>query len=201
MRDVVIMYDFEVQSFLDATGRVVYPINYQGSNYLPVRAIARLMGENIEWDEGQKLISISNIHDEHVAADNKNVKLLKGFLSDTVNVFDEGTIMILSIQNLLADEELKALVTDVGRELERINDLITDVRGTYTGGFSEKELNAYNKLRDYSESVCHYIQIIENIIYMAANGQDFSMFADTFLSFALDSQTKYEAARNAIRDL
>jgi len=201
MREVLIMYDFEYQSFLDAVGRVVYPINYQGSNYLPIRAIARLMGESIEWDEGQKLITISNKNAEHIATEGENVKALRGYLTSVVKVFDEATIKIMSLNHALSEEELQALVPQASRDLLRVNRLINEIKHTDTDEFSEAELTAYSALLAYTESAGYYIQIIENIIYMAANDQDYSMFADTFMSFALDSQTKYEAARNAIRDL
>src|SRR5674476_770027 len=48
--DVNIIVDGQEKIFCDVNNVVVYPIIYNGSTYLPVRAISGLMGENIEWD-------------------------------------------------------------------------------------------------------------------------------------------------------
>lgn len=57
--DILVMYDFEIQAFKDVNGDTVYPIIYNGSTYLPVRAISKLMGAPIEWDGTLKTVSIS----------------------------------------------------------------------------------------------------------------------------------------------
>ena len=57
--DVLVMYDFEVQTFKDANGVTIYPLNYNGSTYLPIRAISSLMDEPITWDGAAKKICIA----------------------------------------------------------------------------------------------------------------------------------------------
>jgi len=205
MRDVTIMYDFEVQSFLDATGREVHPINYQGSNYLPVRAISRLMGETIEWDSGQRLITISDKNavdnTETAAGPNEHARGLNRFLSDVVTIFDEVTAKVVSLQNDLSDEELAELAASVSRSQQGITRTITNIRNVNIEEFSDPELDAYINLLDYADATGYYILITENIVYMAAQGQDYSIFAETFLHFAMDAQSKFETARDAIRSL
>ena len=48
--DIKVIVDGETQTFLDANGNEVYPIAYNGSTYLPLRAIGGLMGKDVGWD-------------------------------------------------------------------------------------------------------------------------------------------------------
>lgn len=45
-----VKYNGEVQTMKDEKGNVIYPISYQGSTYLPIRAIAGLLDVPVEWD-------------------------------------------------------------------------------------------------------------------------------------------------------
>ena len=47
--DIKIYYNGEVQTFKDVNGKVVYPLSYQGTTYLPVRAISNLYDADIDW--------------------------------------------------------------------------------------------------------------------------------------------------------
>lgn len=47
--DIKIYHSGEVQTFKDVNGKVVYPLSYNGTTYLPVRAISSLYDANIEW--------------------------------------------------------------------------------------------------------------------------------------------------------
>lgn len=49
--NITVKMDGETQTFLDAKGNRVYPITYQGSTYLPVRAVAGLVGLDVNWDQ------------------------------------------------------------------------------------------------------------------------------------------------------
>jgi len=201
MPDIIIMYNFDLQHFYDVNGKTVYPINYQGSNYLPIRAISRLMGETIEWNQGLKLIKISATAKQPTSEENKNINVLKGFLSNVVNAFDEATASVMRLQNQLQAAELTELAAQANDNVRKIDKLFSDLKNLSTAGFSEVEKNVYYKLLTYTEAASYYILIIENIIYMASQGQDYSMFAETLLTFAMDSQAKYEIIRDALKDL
>lgn len=45
-----VKYNGEVQTMKDANGDTVYPISYKGNTYLPIRAIANMLGIGIDWD-------------------------------------------------------------------------------------------------------------------------------------------------------
>ena len=58
--NVKITYNGVLQTPRDGNGNVVYPINYNGSVYLPVRGIAGIFGENIDWDPDSKTVLIGS---------------------------------------------------------------------------------------------------------------------------------------------
>ena len=47
---ITIKYNGNVQEMKDANGNRVYPISYEGTTYLPVRAVANLLGIEVNWD-------------------------------------------------------------------------------------------------------------------------------------------------------
>jgi hypothetical protein len=118
-----------------------------------------------------------------------------------VAVFDEATVKMVGLGDALALDGGVSLVASISAEVQKINRITSEIKGISTRGFSPEELDAYSKLLAYADAAGYYVLIAENIIYMAAQGQDYSMFAETFLTFAMDAQSKYEAARDALRNL
>lgn len=57
--DFTIIIDGTVRSFCDAGGNRVYPLLYQGSTYLPVRAIGELMGKTVGWNQATQTVTLS----------------------------------------------------------------------------------------------------------------------------------------------
>lgn len=58
--DFTIKIDGEQKTFKDVNGNVVYPILYNGTTYLPVRAIGEIMGKTVYWYEDNKLIELKD---------------------------------------------------------------------------------------------------------------------------------------------
>lgn len=58
---ITITLDGEVQTLTDAKGTRVYPINYNGTTYLPVRAIAGLLGLDVNWDQATKTVQLGKM--------------------------------------------------------------------------------------------------------------------------------------------
>ena len=54
--DIQLVYNGKTQTLTDANGALVYPIIYQGSTYLPVRAVAGIFGEKVDWDAATKSV-------------------------------------------------------------------------------------------------------------------------------------------------
>lgn len=57
--DFTVLVDDKVCAFADASGKTVYPLLYQGTTYLPIRAIGQLMGKTVSWDEATKTATLS----------------------------------------------------------------------------------------------------------------------------------------------
>lgn len=47
---ITIKYNGEAQNLTDAGGNRVYPISYNGTTYLPVRAVSNMLGIGVDWD-------------------------------------------------------------------------------------------------------------------------------------------------------
>ena len=54
--NITIKYDGEPQTLLDANGNRLYPLTYNNSTYLPVRAISKLLGVDVEWDQATQSV-------------------------------------------------------------------------------------------------------------------------------------------------
>ncbi len=58
--DFEVVVDGEVKQFKNADGENVYPVLYDGTTYLPIRAIGELMGKTVYWYEDEKRIELKD---------------------------------------------------------------------------------------------------------------------------------------------
>lgn len=58
--DFTIVIDGQERVFKNVNGEVVDPVLYNGTTYLPVRAIGELMGKTVYWYEDQKKIELKD---------------------------------------------------------------------------------------------------------------------------------------------
>ena len=58
--DFTIVIDGTERTFKNVNGEVVDPILYNGSTYLPIRAIGEIMGKEVTWYEDQKRVELSD---------------------------------------------------------------------------------------------------------------------------------------------
>lgn len=53
---ITVKYNGETQTLKDASGSTVYPITYNGTTYLPVRAVSNMLGLAVDWDQATKTV-------------------------------------------------------------------------------------------------------------------------------------------------
>ena len=58
-RNIKVFYNNQLQSFADANGNKVYPVSFQYTTYLPVRAMSNLFEAQIDWDDLNREVKIS----------------------------------------------------------------------------------------------------------------------------------------------
>lgn len=59
-RGITVEYNDVDQVMKDANGDRVYPITYNGSTYLPVRAVADMLGTKVAWDANTNHVLLGN---------------------------------------------------------------------------------------------------------------------------------------------
>ena len=57
--DVTVKVNGQTQAMLDKNGDVVYPIQYNGTTYLPVRALGDTLGNDVRWDSATQTIYLT----------------------------------------------------------------------------------------------------------------------------------------------
>ena len=58
--DITVLMDGVSQRFTNASGGVVYPMLYNGSVYLPIRAIGNLMGFQVDWNGSTQTVGLTS---------------------------------------------------------------------------------------------------------------------------------------------
>ena len=58
--DVTVRYNHNEQAFKDAEGTTVYPIIYNGTTYLPIRAVSEMLGLQVAWEDETRTVLLSN---------------------------------------------------------------------------------------------------------------------------------------------
>jgi len=57
---ITVKYNGEVQRFVDGSGRQVFPILFEGTTYLPLRAMSDLLGVPVSWDAANRTVNLGD---------------------------------------------------------------------------------------------------------------------------------------------
>lgn len=212
--DVLIMYNFVLQTFTDVNGKTVYPILYNGTTYLPLRGISQMLDKSVQWDSVLKMISINDPEVKDASKDGNETdkkttepaisavaKNLKSVFEREELLYYEATLKTTNLKAAATIEEKQQIAEKITDSLLNAQKLTAEITSIDRKQFTDEQLEAYNKTKEFVESTEFYIQILENIAYLAVQDQDYSMLADIFLYYAMDSQTKMETARGLLKDL
>ncbi|HOP93295.1 stalk domain-containing protein [Acetivibrio thermocellus] len=89
-REVTIKYEGEVQNMKDGLGNPVYPLMYNGTTYLPIRAVSNMLNIPIEWEAATKTVILGT--------EEKQPKSVLSFKAKSSNfaskVTDKGSLVI-----------------------------------------------------------------------------------------------------------
>ena len=61
--NITFKLDGEEQILTDATGVRTYPITYNGTTYVPIRAVANLLGVGVDWDQATQTVLMGDPED------------------------------------------------------------------------------------------------------------------------------------------
>ena len=84
---ITIKYDGETQNLTDAAGNRVYPITFNGTTYLPVRAVSNMLGIAVDWDQATQTVLLGEKADGTDLIDN-----FKPYNSYTTSIDYRGSL-------------------------------------------------------------------------------------------------------------
>ena len=99
--DISVEVDGAVRTFYNVNGQEVHPIAYNGTTYLPVRAIGELMGKNVNWDQSTLTVSLTSPRTSAAAAGTPDAAAAAR--SVTVELHPEYTILVDGVERTFTD--------------------------------------------------------------------------------------------------
>lgn len=153
-KTISIEYKEKVQSFADVNGKTVYPLSYQGTTYLPVRAISNMYGATIDWDGENQKITIER-KNEIAEISNVTIKVIDGVLCATITtkspLYDYKYYSLTEPNRLVID--LQNSKFGISTEQQTINySVLQKVRfGSHENNLSKIVLDV-DKIDEYSVS-------------------------------------------------
>jgi len=206
-RDFKIMYDFEQQNFKNSKGEQIYPLIYNGTAYLPIKAVSELVGEPVEWDAGMKTVYIGShtpLEEEPETARraSRATLALQDIYYEEAELYNEAIASISRVSEAVSYDELYILSVKISAEYQQAVENTEKVREILnTSRMTGEELAACEALLEFAEIAEYYILVMESISYMALEGEDYSIMQDTFAQYAYDAANAQEAARLAVEVL
>ncbi len=207
--NIYILKDFETVTFADSEGKTQYPINVGGTTYLPISALGTFLGENIAWDGDTKTVVLGSreVPKDEPAKEEKadTVKTIADLYEKQAKLYNEATELILLISSSTQDE-LNLLSSEIAQKYIVASEYNSEVKKyaqstSKSNELTTEEADALASMCDFAEFSEHYLLVMENMMCLAAQGQDYSAFAETFLNFAMMTQNAMDETAKRLEAL
>lgn len=106
-KDFTIVIDGKEQTFKTSSGKEIFPLLYDGSTYLPLRAIGQIMNKEVTWDNATKTVTLTS----------------EGFTVTDADTFGDKKDTVTDADTFKGNET----TTDIG--LEKAKDIALDHAG------------------------------------------------------------------------
>lgn len=119
---ITVKYNGETQALKDAAGNIVYPVSYNGTTYLPVRAVSNMLGVAVDWDGATQTVILreSNMETDHGESSNEP--------AGAVEKSDDGTITITGTV-----DEVRAALEEIGLDSNTVDRLLNASKDSAPG--------------------------------------------------------------------
>ncbi|WP_458407311.1 stalk domain-containing protein [Anaerotignum sp.] len=128
-KDFTIILDGKEQTFKTSSGKEIYPLLYDGSTYLPLRAIGQIMGKDVNWDNDTKTVTLTS----------------DGFTVTDADTFGEKKDTVTDADTFKDKDKTK----DIGLEKAKENAL-------QDAGLKEKDVTFVTARVDYDDGRKYY---------------------------------------------
>lgn len=109
--DVTVKYNNTVRTMADVNGNTVYPVSYNGTTYLPIRAVSNMLGVEVDWDQSTQTVLLNDAVSTIVAGEDFTLFTPAGTI--TINTGDkEGAYKLLADAGI-SEGEADAILAQV----------------------------------------------------------------------------------------
>ncbi len=142
--DIKIIVDGKEQVLRDSDGDHVYPITYEGTTYVPIRAVGEALDQKVEWDGKNKTVSLTDRAPAEEAARKEETDKTAdksdtaGGLADRVTALDEEADALAARADKVTDRagwrQLRKDCEEFEKRADRLEDELERARrdGTLT---------------------------------------------------------------------
>lgn len=201
---VTVVVDGEEQQFLDANGKEIYPIIYNGSTYLPLRAIGNLMGKQVGWSGELSTVFLGEQVDEESLAQAEYVMKTYHCLQGISQVVEQYAGLDVNTQPQRVLEYAKAFRAAIATgDGLTVPAGLEQLGGAFQAGVTQALSGAdqmiatvekINQMTTQQAMDANYVQQLENELDAAANIADRGLLSMSMAAQELQKQLEQMSA-------
>lgn len=143
--DFTIIIDGKEQTFRTSSGKVIYPLLYDGSTYLPLRAIGQIMNKDVNWNNGTKTVTLVSEGYTVTDADSFSGK------KETVTNEDSFRGNVAATQDIGLEKAKEIALRDAGLKESEV--IFVTAKAGYDDGRKEYEVEFYCNGMEYDYEI------------------------------------------------